>query len=129
LNQSRRRALYETPWFARALHYGAMLLGTLMVLLLGVRPLIKAIRGDKPKQKPLSTKEAKKRQAKGRGARRRRGRSQGSRRADGRRRPARSGRHFARIRDDPNRKKSMPRWSNARSKLPNRSSKPSPTAQ
>lgn len=51
---------YETPWFARALHYGAMLLGTLMVLLLGVRPLIKAIRGDKPKQKPLSTKEAKK---------------------------------------------------------------------
>ena len=39
---------YETPWFARALHYGAMLLGTLMVLLLGVRPLIKAVKGDKP---------------------------------------------------------------------------------
>lgn len=39
---------YEAPWFARALHYGAMLLGTLMVLLLGVRPLIKAVRGDKP---------------------------------------------------------------------------------
>lgn len=38
---------YETPWFARALHYGAMLLGTLMVLLLGVRPLIKAIKGDR----------------------------------------------------------------------------------
>jgi len=39
---------YETPWFARALHYGAMLLGTLMVLLLGVRPLIKAVKGEKP---------------------------------------------------------------------------------
>jgi len=39
---------YEAPWFARALHYGAMLLGTLMVLLLGVRPLIKAVKGDKP---------------------------------------------------------------------------------
>jgi flagellar M-ring protein FliF len=38
---------YETAWFARALHYGAMLLGTLMVLLLGVRPLINAVRGDK----------------------------------------------------------------------------------
>lgn len=47
---------YETPWFARALHYGAMLLGTLMVLLLGVRPLIKAIKGDKP----APTKDAKK---------------------------------------------------------------------
>jgi hypothetical protein len=34
----------------------------------GVRPLIKAIRGDKPKQKPLSTKEAEAGQAKGRGA-------------------------------------------------------------
>jgi flagellar M-ring protein FliF len=76
-----------------------MLLGTLMVLLLGVRPLIKAIRGDKPKQKPLSTKEAKKLAKQKAEARRRRGRSQGSRRADGRRRPARSGRHFARIRD------------------------------
>jgi flagellar M-ring protein FliF len=39
---------YEAPWFASALHYGVMLLGTLMVLLLGVRPLIKAVRGDKP---------------------------------------------------------------------------------
>jgi len=47
---------YETPWFARALHYGAMLLGTLMVLLLGVRPLIKAIKGDKS----APTKDAKK---------------------------------------------------------------------
>lgn len=45
---------YEAPWFARALHYGAMLLGTLMVLLLGVRPLIKAIRGDRPASAKLS---------------------------------------------------------------------------
>ena len=40
---------YEKPWFMQALHYGGMLIGTLMVLLLGVRPLIKAISGDKPK--------------------------------------------------------------------------------
>ena len=41
---------YEQPWFASALHYGVMLLGTLMVLLMGVRPLIKALRGDQPKK-------------------------------------------------------------------------------
>ncbi|NOW47574.1 flagellar M-ring protein FliF [Novosphingobium sp. SG751A] len=54
---------YEAPWFARALHYGAMLLGTLMVLLLGVRPLIKAIRGDKPAAKKLSKADKAKAQA------------------------------------------------------------------
>lgn len=43
---------YEQPWFSTALHYGVMLVGTLMVLLLGVRPLIKAVRGDKPKALP-----------------------------------------------------------------------------
>lgn len=52
---------YEAPWFDRALHYGAMLLGTLMVLLLGVRPLIKAVRGDKPAapKKPSKADKAK----------------------------------------------------------------------
>ncbi|NBC37509.1 flagellar M-ring protein FliF [Novosphingobium sp. FSY-8] len=40
---------YEAPWFGQALHYGALLLGTLMVLLLGVRPVVKAIKGDPPK--------------------------------------------------------------------------------
>jgi flagellar M-ring protein FliF len=39
---------YETPWFAQALHYGGALIGLLMVLLLAVRPLIKALKGDKP---------------------------------------------------------------------------------
>jgi flagellar M-ring protein FliF len=39
---------YETSWFATALRYGAGLLGVLLVLLLGVRPLIKAFRPDKP---------------------------------------------------------------------------------
>lgn len=58
---------YEAPWFARALHYGAMLLGTLMVLLLGVRPLIKAVRGDKaPTAK--DAKKAAKDKAKGKDA-------------------------------------------------------------
>lgn len=38
---------YETPWFAMVVRNGAALLAVLMVLLLGVRPLIKAARGDK----------------------------------------------------------------------------------
>lgn len=38
---------YETSWFATALRYSAGLLGVLLVLLLGVRPLIKAFRPDK----------------------------------------------------------------------------------
>ena len=39
---------YEAPWFADVLRYGVGLLGVLLVLLLGVRPLIKAFRPDKP---------------------------------------------------------------------------------
>ncbi len=38
---------YETSWFADVLRYGVGLLGVLLVLLLGVRPLIKAFRPDK----------------------------------------------------------------------------------
>jgi flagellar M-ring protein FliF len=38
---------YEASWFADALRYGVGLLGVLLVLLLGVRPLIKAFRPDK----------------------------------------------------------------------------------
>lgn len=49
---------YEAPWFASALHYGVMLLGTLMVLLLGVRPLIKALKGDKAKNAIAEAEEA-----------------------------------------------------------------------
>lgn len=37
---------YEAPWFAMVLRYGGALLAVLMVLLLGVRPLVKAVRGD-----------------------------------------------------------------------------------
>lgn len=39
---------YETSWFADVLRYGVGLLGVLLVLLLGVRPLIKAFRPEKP---------------------------------------------------------------------------------
>ena len=37
---------YEAPWFANVLHYGVLLVGVLLVLLLGVRPLIKALKRD-----------------------------------------------------------------------------------
>jgi flagellar M-ring protein FliF len=40
-------AFYETPWFATLVRYGAAVLAVLLVLLLGVRPLIAALRGDK----------------------------------------------------------------------------------
>ena len=36
---------YEAPWFAMALRYGVGLIAVLLVLLLGVRPLIKALAG------------------------------------------------------------------------------------
>lgn len=39
---------YETSWFGDVLRYGVGLVGVLLVLLLGVRPLIKAFRPDKP---------------------------------------------------------------------------------
>lgn len=37
---------YETPWFAMVVRYGAGLLAVLLVLLLGVRPLIRAFRRE-----------------------------------------------------------------------------------
>lgn len=52
-------AFYETPWFATIVRYGAAVLAVLLVLLLGVRPLIAAIRGDKA-GKPKKGKKAKK---------------------------------------------------------------------
>ncbi len=39
---------YETGWFASLVRYGVTLLGLLLVLLLAVRPLLKALRGLKP---------------------------------------------------------------------------------
>ena len=39
---------YETGWFAMAVRNGAALLAVLLVLLIGVRPVIRSIRGDKP---------------------------------------------------------------------------------
>ncbi|WP_159977366.1 MULTISPECIES: flagellar basal-body MS-ring/collar protein FliF [unclassified Novosphingobium] len=39
---------YETPWFAMVVRNGAAVLAVLLVLLLGVRPMINAMRGDKP---------------------------------------------------------------------------------
>ena len=40
-------AFYETPWFATVVRYSAAVIAVLLVLLLGVRPLIAAVRGDK----------------------------------------------------------------------------------
>ena len=39
---------YEAPWFASVVHNGVALLAVLMVLLLGVRPLARALRRDSP---------------------------------------------------------------------------------
>lgn len=38
-------AFYETGWFAMIVRYAAALIGMLLVLLLGVRPILRAIRG------------------------------------------------------------------------------------
>jgi flagellar M-ring protein FliF len=42
---------YETPWFAMVVRYGAGLLAVLLVLLLGVRPLIRAFKRE-PAENP-----------------------------------------------------------------------------
>ena len=39
-------AFYETAWFAMALRYGAALIAVLLGLLLGLRPILKAMRND-----------------------------------------------------------------------------------
>ncbi len=44
-------AFYETPWFATIVRYGAAVIAVLLVMLLGVRPLIAAMRGDKKDKK------------------------------------------------------------------------------
>jgi flagellar M-ring protein FliF len=41
---------YEAPWFAMVVRNGAAVLAVLLVLLLGVRPMIKALRSDTPKK-------------------------------------------------------------------------------
>jgi flagellar M-ring protein FliF len=41
---------YEAPWFATALHYSVALIGLLMVLMLAVRPLISALKGNRATQ-------------------------------------------------------------------------------
>lgn len=52
---------YETGWFAMIVRNGAAVLAVLLVLLLGVRPMIKALRGDKPgADKARKSKKAKK---------------------------------------------------------------------
>jgi flagellar M-ring protein FliF len=40
-----KQAFYEAPWFATVVRNGVALIAVLLVLLLGVRPLIKALRG------------------------------------------------------------------------------------
>lgn len=55
---------YETPWFAMIVRNGAAVLAVLLVLLLGVRPMIQALRPDKAaKSKNGKSKAGKKDQA------------------------------------------------------------------
>lgn len=49
---------YETSWFAMLVRNGAAVLAVLLVLLIGVRPMVKALRGDKTK--PAKDKKARK---------------------------------------------------------------------
>ncbi|PEQ14304.1 flagellar M-ring protein FliF [Novosphingobium sp. PC22D] len=51
---------YETSWFAMLVRNGAAVLAVLLVLLLGVRPLVKALRGDKPAAKDKKDKKGRK---------------------------------------------------------------------
>ncbi len=55
---------YESGWFAMVVRNGAAVLAVLLVLLLGVRPMIKALRGDTPK----AAKDKKNKKAKAEGA-------------------------------------------------------------
>ena len=41
-------AFYETGWFATVLRYGVTLIGLVLVLLLGVRPILAALKSRKP---------------------------------------------------------------------------------
>jgi flagellar M-ring protein FliF len=50
-------AFYETGWFAMIVRYMAALIGVLLVLLLGVRPILKALRGRGSGQKAEPTGE------------------------------------------------------------------------
>jgi flagellar M-ring protein FliF len=45
---------YEAPWFATVVRNGVALLAVLLVLLLGVRPLIKALRREPAKAEPMA---------------------------------------------------------------------------
>lgn len=47
-------AFYETPWFTNMLRYGSALLAVLLALLLGVRPLLAVLRGDRKGNRPAA---------------------------------------------------------------------------
>ncbi|WP_374414609.1 flagellar basal-body MS-ring/collar protein FliF [Novosphingobium colocasiae] len=49
---------YEAPWFAMVVRNGAALLAVLMVLLIGVRPMVSALRGEKTGNKAKRVKGA-----------------------------------------------------------------------
>jgi flagellar M-ring protein FliF len=51
-------AFYETGWFASLVRYGATLIGVLLVLLLGVRPILRALRGERAEPEAAETAEA-----------------------------------------------------------------------
>ncbi len=58
-------AFYETSWFAMLVRNGAAVMAVLLVLLLGVRPMVKAVRGEKPAKEKKAKKDKKNKKAKG----------------------------------------------------------------
>ena len=58
-------AFYETSWFAMLVRNGAAVMAVLLVLLLGVRPMVKAVRGEKPAKEKKAKKDKKSKKAKG----------------------------------------------------------------
>lgn len=58
-------AFYETSWFAMLVRNGAAVIAVLLVLLLGVRPMVKAVRGEKPAKEKKAKKDKKSKKAKG----------------------------------------------------------------
>ncbi|GGN56685.1 flagellar M-ring protein [Novosphingobium indicum] len=60
-------AFYETSWFAMLVRNGAAVMAVLLVLLLGVRPMVKAVRGEKPAKEKKAKKDKKSKKAKGEG--------------------------------------------------------------
>ena len=57
-NEAEGLPFYETGWFGMILRNGVALLGLLLVLLLGVKPLVKALKRETPDAGPSSPGES-----------------------------------------------------------------------